>query len=190
MLSEDSDYDFGRQLSHDFVQRSGVRSLPQAMLNGVLLPANRVNVDDFEETVLQEVMNQTPLFQKAVYRGRLTDTDDVVDYLMNQPNVMPRLNQRILGKESAFYLDMSGSPSSSMDVHSLQRLSPRDMTATALENFKYFRVARKSDQHHSMTYWIVGDLKAAESRELLLAALEHLVSVWVLFHACLKMLSL
>lgn len=179
VLGEDSDYDFGRQLSYDFIQRVGVRTLPQAMLNGILLPAAHINTDDFEEAVLQEVMNQTPLFQKAVYRGKLTDTDDVVDYMMNQPNVMPRLNERILNKESSFYLDMSGTGSSSMSVQSLQQLSPRDMTATAIENFKYFTAPRKSHKHHSMTYWVVGDLECKKSRELLLNALEHLVSCLV-----------
>lgn len=177
VLDDESDYDFGRQLAQDFVERSGVRTLPQAMLNGILLPAAHINTDDFEEAVLQEVMNQTPLFQKAVYRGKLTDAEDVVDYLMNQPNVMPRLNQRILNKDSSFYLDMSGKGSSSMSVESLQKLSPRDMTATAMENFKYFTVAKKGSTHHSMSYWIVGDLECDESRELLLSALRHLVSV-------------
>lgn len=176
VLGEDSDYDFGRQLSQDYVQRVGVRSHPQALLNGILLPAVHINTDDFEEAVLQEVMNQTPLFQKAVYRGKLVDSDDVVDYLMNQPNVMPRLNERILNKESSFYLDMSGKASSTMSVDNLQKLSPRDMTATALENFKYFMVARKGNKQHSITYWIVGDLECSKSRELLLSALEHLVS--------------
>lgn len=179
VLGEDSDYDFGRQLSEDFVQRTGIRTLPQAMLNGILLSSTHINTDDFEEAVLQEVMNQTPLFQKAVYRGKLTESDDILDYLMNQPNVMPRLNQRILNKDSSFYLDMSGKASSTMSVESLVKLSPRDMTATAVDNFKYFTVQRKGNKHHSMSYWIVGDLEYAKSRELLLSALEHLVSIFL-----------
>lgn len=146
------------------------------MLNGILLPAAHINTDDFEEAVLQEIMTQTPLLQKAIYRGKLTDSDDVVDYLMNQPNVMPRLNQRILSKDGSVYLDMSGRASSSMSVENLQKLSPRDMTATAVENFKYFTVARKGNKQHSMSYWIVGDLECGKARQLLLSALEHLVS--------------
>lgn len=178
VLGDDSDYDFGRQLSQDFVQRSGLRSLPQAMLNGIPLPAHHVNVDDFEEAVLQEVMSQTPGFQKAVYRGKLSDADDVIEYLMNQPNVMPRLNQRILDKEGAFYLDMSGTASSTTDLQKLMKVSPRDMTATAVENMKYFTVPRKGNKkYNTMTYWVVGDLECPKARELLLAALEHLVSV-------------
>lgn len=35
-------------------------------------------------------MVQTPNLQKAVYKGELTDKDNVIDYIMSQPNVMPR----------------------------------------------------------------------------------------------------
>lgn len=176
VLGEDSDYDFGRQLSADFLERAGVRTLPQALMNGVPLPDNHMNVDDFEEAVLQEVMTQTPLFQKAVYRGKLSDSDDIVDYIMNQPNVMPRLNQRILSKDGSFYLDMTGKAESMVNVQSLLKLSPRDMTATAVENVRYFTLPRKGKKYNSLTYWIVGDLEDKQTRELLLAALSHLVS--------------
>lgn len=40
--------------------------------------------------MLTEIMAQTPTFQKAVYRGELVDSDDVLDFIMNRPNVMPR----------------------------------------------------------------------------------------------------
>lgn len=90
VLGSYSDYDFGRQLSHDFIQRLGRNNLPQALINGIPLATNQINADDFEEAVLSEVMTQTQAFQRAVYRGKLTDVDDVVDYMMSQPNVMPR----------------------------------------------------------------------------------------------------
>lgn len=60
------------------------------MLNGVPLPEKSLTADDFEEAVLSEIMNQTPALQKAVYKGDLTDKDNVIDYLMNRPNIMPR----------------------------------------------------------------------------------------------------
>ncbi|XP_018571194.1 UDP-glucose:glycoprotein glucosyltransferase [Anoplophora glabripennis] len=176
ILGEDSDYDFGRQLSSDFIERTGLHTFPQVLMNGVPLPQNQVNTDDFEEAILQEVMSQTPKFQKAIYRGKLSDTDDVTDYIMNQPNVMPRLNDRILNKEKSFYLDMTGSANSINNVQTLLKLSPRDMTATAVDNLKYFTVAKKGKLYHTMTYWIVGDLNCVKSRTLLLEALEHLKS--------------
>lgn len=62
----------------------------QVLLNGIPLPEKSLNNDDFEEAVLTEIMSQTPTLQKAVYKGDLSDGDNVVDYIMNQPNVMPR----------------------------------------------------------------------------------------------------
>lgn len=177
ILGEDSDYDFGRKLAEDFIQRTGIKALPQALLNGIPLPSAQITVDEFEEAVLQEVMSQTPNFQKAIYRGRLQDKDDVFEYLMTQSNVMPRLNERILNKDSSVNLDMSGKATSTMDVRNLIKLSPRDMTATALENLRYFTVPRKQDRYYSITYWIVGDLNEKKTRDLLLDALEHLVKL-------------
>lgn len=177
ILGEDSDYDFGRSLARDFIQRSGLRSLPQALMNGIPLPSSQLNAEDFEDAVLQEVMTQTPVFQKAVYRGKFVDGDDTLDYIMSQPNVMPRLNERILNQDTSFYLDMSGKAADSLDtdVHLLNELSPRDMTATAVANLKYFSVPRKGKKYDLMTYWIVGDLNCAKSRRMLLSALDHMV---------------
>lgn len=175
ILGEDSDYDFGRKLAEDFIQRTGLRSFPQALLNGIPLPQKHITVEDFEEVVLQQVITLTPSFQKAIYRGKLTDKDEVIDYIMNQPNVMPRLNERILNTEESSYLDMSGTGGTVLDVQRLIQLSLRDMTATAMDNLKYFSLQRKSPDYHSLTYWVVGDLDCPESRKLLLAALKHLV---------------
>lgn len=90
ILSEESEYDVGRHLASDFVRRSGFKKFPQALLNGVPLPSEQLNADSFEEAVLSMIMSITPTIQKAVYRGEVTEGDDVVDYIMNQPNVMPR----------------------------------------------------------------------------------------------------
>lgn len=75
-----------------------------------------MNVEDFEEVVLQEVMGQTVHFQKAIYKGKLTDSQNVIDYIMDQPNVMPRLNHRILNRELSRYLDMSGKATSTSNI--------------------------------------------------------------------------
>lgn len=60
------------------------------LLNGIPLPEKSLNAEEFEEAVLTEIMTQTPALQKAIYKGELTDSENVVDYIMNQPNVMPR----------------------------------------------------------------------------------------------------
>jgi UDP-glucose:glycoprotein glucosyltransferase len=60
------------------------------LLNGIPLPQDFLNADNFEEAVLTEIMAQTPTLQRAVYKGEVTDKDNILDYLMNKPNVMPR----------------------------------------------------------------------------------------------------
>lgn len=42
-------------------------------------------------------------------QGQLTEGADVVDYLMEQPNVVPRINPRILSTDR-HYLDFTANP--------------------------------------------------------------------------------
>lgn len=65
-------------------------TLFQALMNGVPLPEKHLNVDEFEEVVLMEVMKMTQSLQRAVYKGELDDKHDVIDWLMALPNIMPR----------------------------------------------------------------------------------------------------
>lgn len=90
ILGEDSDFDYGRQISTEFLDRLGYKASPQALMNGVPLQQSQLNSDDFEETILTEIMQQTPNIQKAVYKGDLSDSDNVLDYLMDMPHIMPR----------------------------------------------------------------------------------------------------
>lgn len=95
VLGEDSDYDYGRQLATEFVERLGHAKLPQALINGVPLEESVLNEKKFEEAVLSEVLMQTMPFQKAVFNGQLTDDMDTLDYIMSQTNVMPRYDLRL-----------------------------------------------------------------------------------------------
>uniref|UniRef100_A0A1B6BXN7 UDP-glucose:glycoprotein glucosyltransferase n=1 Tax=Clastoptera arizonana TaxID=38151 RepID=A0A1B6BXN7_9HEMI len=160
IFGPDTDYDTGRKLAADFVQRSGFRTLPQVLLNGIPLPEKSLNNDEFEEAVLTEIMKQTPSLQKAVYKGELSDGDNVVDYIMNQPNVMPRLNERILNTDKSRYLDLSGSESS----------------AVLIENMKYITSKHHTSSIQPLTYWLVVDLTKSESRTMLVSALEQMRS--------------
>jgi UDP-glucose:glycoprotein glucosyltransferase len=90
IFGEESEYDIGRYLASDFIKRTGFKKLPQVLLNGIPLPSEQLNANSFEEAILSTIMTQTPMIQKAVYRGEITESDDVIDFLMNQPNVMPR----------------------------------------------------------------------------------------------------
>lgn len=182
IIGEDSDFDYGRQLSQEFVGRLGLKTIPQALLNGVLLPQNTLNSDDFEETILTEIMQQTPIIQKAVYKGDLNDGEPVIDFLMKQPHVMPRLNQRILSVDDPLFLDVSGNAFVNLeDVSALGQLSNADLTATLMANLKYFggkQTYEKFMGHrmHFNSFWIIADLSQPSGRQLLRNALKFMVS--------------
>lgn len=181
ILGEDSDFDYGQQLALEFLDRLGMPNSPQSLLNGVPLSQSSLNIDDFEEAVLTEVMQQTSSIQKAVYRGKLTDYDNLMDYLMQQPHVMPRLNQRILSSEDPKYLDISGVPNNHIEnVNILNQLSNRDMTATLLSNLKYFESKKRDailgQSVHFQTFWIVADLNDEYGKTLFKNGLKHIKS--------------
>ncbi|XP_053694365.1 UDP-glucose:glycoprotein glucosyltransferase [Sabethes cyaneus] len=182
IIGDDSDFDYGRQLSQEFVARLGLKTTPQALLNGVLLPQSTLNSDDFEETILTEIMQQTPTIQKAVYKGDLNDGEPVIDFLMKQPHVMPRLNQRILSVDDPVFLDMSGNAFLNLeDVSMLAQLSNADLTATLITNLKYFggkHTYEKFMGHrlHFNSFWIIADLLQPSGRQLLKNALKFMKS--------------
>ena len=65
-------------------------------MNGVPMDQSNLNAEDFEEALMMAIMKETTPIQKAIYHNKLKDEDDCLDYLMKQPNIMPRLNDRIL----------------------------------------------------------------------------------------------
>lgn len=90
ILGEDSDYDYGRQLASEFVDKLGFVKSPQALMNGIPLDDSLLNEKHFEEAVLSDMLMKTMAFQRAVSQGQLDDETEAIDYVMNQPNVMPR----------------------------------------------------------------------------------------------------
>ena len=60
---------------------------------------------------MMSIMRNTNDLQRAVYRGQIVDEDDVLDYLMKQSNIMPRLNDRILNQDTVKYVDIAGKTS-------------------------------------------------------------------------------
>lgn len=186
IVSSDSEYDYGRQLAGEFLDRLGAVQpdrAPQVLLNGVPLPASQLNADDFEESILTEIMQQTPTIQKAVYKGELTDNDNAIDWLMQMPHIMPRLNQRILSPaDSTRTVDMSGRPHDDLsNVKALLGLSVRDMTATLMANVRYFGSRHTLERIngrgvHFLTLWVVADLRHSAGRELLENSLRYMQS--------------
>ncbi|XP_011860081.1 PREDICTED: UDP-glucose:glycoprotein glucosyltransferase isoform X1 [Vollenhovia emeryi] len=172
ILGEESEYDVGRHLASDFIKRCGFKKFPQALLNGIPLTPNQINSESYEEAVLSTIMSQTPMLQKAVYRGEVTEGDDVVDFLMNQPNVMPRLNERILKVDKNAWLNLIGTIPEDDDY---TKWSSQNLSTYLMKKMHYLFVPRRN-MRHLYSFWVVANLKSLSGRQLLREALEYVES--------------
>lgn len=65
-----------------------------------------------------QIMRQTTSIQRAVMTGKLTDKDNVQNWIMNQPDVLIRLNNRL-----------SGTPTKVLSLENVHRRYPRSRAA-------------------------------------------------------------
>lgn len=185
VFEEDSEYDVGRQLAKDFVQRtgfSGSEDLPQVLMNGVPLDTKTLNAEDFEEAVMMSIMRETNTVQKAVYRHQLKDEDDCLDYLMKQPNIMPRLNDRVLKSEEAAIIDLSAEalPKLKWDTFAHQ-LTKAQMASTLANSLGYLTqkdpdTTAGKGKLYTLSAWTVVDLETQQGRHILRGALAQVKS--------------
>uniref|UniRef100_A0A8C5I8T1 UDP-glucose ceramide glucosyltransferase-like 1 n=1 Tax=Gouania willdenowi TaxID=441366 RepID=A0A8C5I8T1_GOUWI len=143
ILGAESEYDGNRKDGAFYYKQSGLGALPLALFNGVPLSPDEMNPEELETILLQRIMDTTTTFQRAVFMGQLTEGSDIVDYLMEQANVVPRMNPLILSTNRK-YLDFTANPGD------------------------YY-----VDGMASVTLWIVGDFQKVPGRKLLLNALKH-----------------
>ncbi|XP_043227369.1 UDP-glucose:glycoprotein glucosyltransferase 1-like isoform X2 [Amphibalanus amphitrite] len=171
VFGEDSDYDAGRTLARDYVTRLGLGQPPQVLFNGAPLPVRSITGDSIEEAVLQELMRALHQFTKAVYKQELTDADDLAEWIVSQPNVMPRLNDRILKSSERRLVDFTGERPADGAATEFSQLAPRDMSASIGTRLKYAARPGGSVRLRPLTYWLVADLGSESGRQLLHDAL-------------------
>lgn len=176
ILGAESEYDDKRKDGAAFYKKSGLGALPLALFNGVPLSPDEMDPDELETIILQHIMDTTTSFQRAVFMGQLTDSSDVVDYLMEQANVVPRMNPLILSTDRQ-YLDFTATPvvDDWEDTTMFSYLDSRDKTAVVAKRMKYFTNSDE-DGMSAVTMWIAGDFEKVSGRKLLLNALKHLKS--------------
>ena len=102
--------------------------------------------------------------------GEMKEDDNVIDFLMGQPNVMPRLNDRVLST-SAKYLDLTGVVASG--IKDLTTLSSHQLTAAFADSISYLSSTTKATLS-PLTVWMVTDVTSEAGRELVKNALEYL----------------
>ncbi|CAJ0935770.1 unnamed protein product [Ranitomeya imitator] len=106
ILGPDSAYDQNRKEGKEYFLQTGLSPLPVVLFNGIPFPKDQLDPDELETATMHKILETTTFFQKAVYMGELTNDHDVVDHIMAQHNVVPRINLRILDMERQ-YLDLT-----------------------------------------------------------------------------------
>lgn len=173
ILGVESEYDDKRKDGALFYKKSGLGALPLALFNGVALSPDEMDPDELETILLQRIMDTTTAFQRAVFMAQLTEGSDVVDYLMEQANVVPRMNPLILSTDRK-YLDFTAKPvvDDWEDTTMFSFFDSRDKTAVMTKRMKYF-TNNDDDGMSAVTMWIVGDFEKVSGRKLLHSALKR-----------------
>ncbi|XP_062861510.1 UDP-glucose:glycoprotein glucosyltransferase 2 [Trichomycterus rosablanca] len=176
IIGVDSSYDHKRKAGTVFYKKSGLGSLPVALFNGVPLSAEEMDPDELETILLQLIMEATNFFQRAVFMGQISEGTDVVDFLMEQSNVVPRINPLILSSDRK-YLDLTASPVADdwNDSTMFSFLDSKDKTAVVSKRMKYL-TKQEEQAVYGLTSWIVVDLERVSGRQILLNALKHMKS--------------
>ncbi|KAL4635767.1 UDP-glucose:glycoprotein glucosyltransferase 2 [Arapaima gigas] len=169
----DSLYDDKRKAGGVFYRKTGLGPLPVALFNGVPLSSEEMDPEELETVLLQRIMDSTSFFQRAVFMGQLTEDMDVVEFLMEQPNVVPRINPFVLSPHRR-YLDFTSSPviDDWEDPDTFSYLDSRDRTAVVATRMKYISKTDE-DTINGVTIWVVADFDSVPGMRLLQAALKH-----------------
>ncbi|XP_069563366.1 UDP-glucose:glycoprotein glucosyltransferase 1 isoform X1 [Brachyistius frenatus] len=181
ILGADSSYDSNRKEGRAYYEQTGVGPLPVVMYNGIPYQREQLDPDELETVTMQNILETTSFYQRAVYLGELATDHDVVDFIMNQPNVVPRINPRVLST-SRTYLDLSDSNNHFVDDYA--RFSTLDSKAksTAVANSMNYMTKKgmtTNNRHDDgyirpVTFWVVGDFDKPSGRQLLYDAIRHM----------------
>lgn len=121
-------------------------------------------------------MKQTPFIQKSVYKNELTDSMDVLDFLMSQKQVIPRLNRKILSNDDSFSLDLSKIllTNNSINFDNYQTKSYSEIVSFFHQNLNY--ISNDESDCLPVTVWINARFDDKKSIELLTSAISYLSS--------------
>uniref|UniRef100_A0A670I5N9 UDP-glucose ceramide glucosyltransferase-like 1 n=1 Tax=Podarcis muralis TaxID=64176 RepID=A0A670I5N9_PODMU len=167
ILGVDSAYDHNRKEGRGYYEQTGVGPLPIVLFNGMPFQKEQLDPDELETVTMHKILETTSFFQRAVYLGELSNDQDVVEYIMNQPNVVPRINSRILMSDRE-YLDLTATSK----AHLFTFMDSKHKTAAIANSMTY--MTKKDDSFvRPVTFWIVGDFDKPSGRQLLYDAIKH-----------------
>ncbi|XP_072544405.1 UDP-glucose:glycoprotein glucosyltransferase 1 isoform X2 [Salminus brasiliensis] len=173
ILGADSAYDSNRKEGKAYYEQTGVGPLPVVLYNGMPLQREQLDPDELETTVMHKILETTSFFQRAVYLGELATDHDVLDFIMNQPNVVPRINSRIL-TTTRTYLDLSSTNNHFIDEYARFLFLDTKEKNTAVANSMNYMTKKDDGVIRPVTFWVVGDFDHPSGRQLLYDAIRHM----------------
>uniref|UniRef100_A0A8C3TEF1 UDP-glucose ceramide glucosyltransferase-like 1 n=1 Tax=Chelydra serpentina TaxID=8475 RepID=A0A8C3TEF1_CHESE len=174
ILGVDSEYDEKRKAGATFYKKTGLGPLPQALFNGVPFNGEEMAAAELDTVILQRIIDAMGFFQRTVFMGLLNDHMDAVDFLMDQRNVVSRINPTILGTKRRYINFISTSvPVGVEDFSTFSFLDSQDKSAVISQNMKYL-TKKDEDVIYAVTIWIIADFDKPAGRHLLSKALKHL----------------
>uniref|UniRef100_A0A670I5Q3 UDP-glucose ceramide glucosyltransferase-like 1 n=1 Tax=Podarcis muralis TaxID=64176 RepID=A0A670I5Q3_PODMU len=180
ILGVDSAYDHNRKEGRGYYEQTGVGPLPIVLFNGMPFQKEQLDPDELETVTMHKILETTSFFQRAVYLGELSNDQDVVEYIMNQPNVVPRINSRILMSDRE-YLDLTATNNFFVDDYArFTFMDSKHKTAAIANSMTYMTKKGMSSKEiyddsfvRPVTFWIVGDFDKPSGRQLLYDAIKH-----------------
>uniref|UniRef100_A0A3Q3WAW8 Uncharacterized protein n=1 Tax=Mola mola TaxID=94237 RepID=A0A3Q3WAW8_MOLML len=175
ILGADSSYDSNRKEGRAYYEQTGVGPLPVVMYNGIPYQREQLDPDELETVTMQKILETTTFYQRAVYLGELATDHDVVDFIMNQPNVVPRINPRVLST-SRTYLDLSDANNHFVDDYArFSTLDTKEKNTAVANSMNYMTKKGNNDGYiRPVTFWVVGDFDKPSGRQLLYDAIRHM----------------
>uniref|UniRef100_A0A8C5N033 UDP-glucose ceramide glucosyltransferase-like 1 n=1 Tax=Leptobrachium leishanense TaxID=445787 RepID=A0A8C5N033_9ANUR len=180
ILAQDSAYDQNRVKGKAYFLQTGLSPLPVVLFNGMPFSKDQLEPDEMETTTMHKILETTTFFQKAVYLGEVTNEQDVVDHIMSQPNVVTRINMRILEPERQ-YLDFTATNNFFVDDYArFSVLDSSAKTAAVANSMTYLSKKGMSSKEiyddsfvRPITFWIAGDFDKPSGRQILYDAIKH-----------------
>ncbi|XP_067099208.1 UDP-glucose:glycoprotein glucosyltransferase 1 [Osmerus mordax] len=173
ILGADSSYDTNRKEARGYYQQTGVGPLPVVMYNGMPYQREQLDPDELETVTMHKILETTSFYQRAVYLGELASDHDVVDFIMNQANVVPRINSRVLST-SRTYLDLSDTNNHFVDAYARFLFLDTKEKSTAVANSMNYMTKKDDGYIRPVTFWVVGDFDQPSGRLLLYDAIRHM----------------
>ncbi|XP_069927139.1 UDP-glucose:glycoprotein glucosyltransferase 1 isoform X2 [Oryctolagus cuniculus] len=172
ILGIDSAYDQSRKEARGYYEQTGVGPLPVVLFNGMPFEREQLDPDELETITMHKILETTNFFQRAVYLGELSHDQDVVEYIMNQPNVVPRINSRILTAQRV-YLDLTASNNFFVDDYARFTVLDSQGKSAAIANSMNYLTKKDESFIRPVTFWVVGDFDSSSGRQLLYDAIKH-----------------